>query len=66
VTRTDFFQQTRNALRALAVPFESRELLDFTEGRWPLREQERTPAAWARAFLAEQERPAFEARAEAA
>jgi hypothetical protein len=57
MSRTDFFEQTRNALRALAVPFESRELYDYCEGMFPLREQERTPAGWALAFLAEQARP---------
>jgi hypothetical protein len=53
MSRTDFFEQTRNALRALAFPFESRLLLDYTEGMWPLADQEKTPAAWAEAFLAE-------------
>jgi hypothetical protein len=46
------------------VPFESREFLAYTEGRWPLADQERTPAGWAMAFLREQ-RP-VEVRAEAA
>jgi hypothetical protein len=65
MSRTDFFEQTRAALRALAVPFESRELLAFTEGMWPLADQEPTAWAWAMAFLREQPHPAA-VRAEAA
>jgi hypothetical protein len=54
MSRTEFFEQTRAALRALAAPFESRELLAYTEGMWPLAEQEKTSAAWAEAVLYEQ------------
>jgi hypothetical protein len=51
----ELFDETRAALRALDVAFESRELLAYTEGMGPLAEQEPTPAAWAMAFLREQQ-----------
>jgi hypothetical protein len=66
MSRTEFFDETRAALRALAVPFESRELLDYCEGMAPLYDQEPTAVAWAEAFLAEHKQPAVEVRAEAA
>jgi hypothetical protein len=65
VTREQFFRQTEAALRALAVPFDARELLEFTEVMFPLRDQEHTLAGWAAAFLAEQQ-PAVRAGRQAA
>jgi hypothetical protein len=49
-----FFRQIETTLRALGVPFDARDLLEYTDARFPLRDQERSPAAWAAAFLAEQ------------
>jgi hypothetical protein len=66
MTRPEFFEQTRNALRALAVPFESRELLAWTDGMFSLHDQEPTAMAWAMAHLREQHPVEVEARAEAA
>jgi hypothetical protein len=66
MTHTEFFEQTRAALRALAVPFESRLLLEWTAAMWPLQDQETTPVGWALAFLAEQQPPPAPAAAAAA
>jgi hypothetical protein len=44
-------------LQRRRAPFDAAELLRWTEGMWKLWDQERTPAAWAEAFLRER-RPA--------
>jgi hypothetical protein len=57
MTPSLFFTLVEAELQRRRVPFDAAELLAFVEGMTPLFDQERTPAAWADAFLAEQRRP---------
>jgi hypothetical protein len=57
MTPETFFTLVEAELRRRRVPLDAGELLAFAESMWKLWDQERTPAAWAEAFLREQRRP---------
>jgi hypothetical protein len=57
-SRELFFRVVEAELQRRRVPFDAAELLAYCEAMAPLWDQERTPAAWATAFLAEQDRAA--------